>query len=166
MKRQYRKVGSLRSTTGAAFLNEFAPALFLLFIGIFFPLIDFVSLGLVYGCGFTLNYFQSLQCASVTKTEAADPSGLVKFGIPQQWKNNGLGKFVELVGDPETNIAYKDGQLETNGVQDMNVVLSTTITTKPLICVPTLPGIPGLTAPITFNFVSERPMENPDDANK
>lgn len=165
MKRQNRKVRSLRSAKGAAFLNEFAPALFLLFIGIFFPLIDFVSLGLIYGCGFTLNYFQSLQCASVPQSEAQNPSGLVKFGIPQQWKNNGLGKFVQLVGDPETIITYKNGQLETSGVQDVNVLLSTTITTKPLICVPTLPGIPGLTAPITFNFVSERPMENPDDTN-
>jgi len=164
MNRRHRKANLKRNARGA-FLNEFGPALYLLFIGIFFPLLDLISLGFVYGCGFTLNYFQTCQCASVPQSEAQDPTGLVKYGIPQQWQLNGLGRFVPLVSDPVTSINYTDGQLETNGVQDKNIVLSTSITSRPLICVPILPGIPGFTAAITMNFTSERPLENPDDAS-
>jgi hypothetical protein len=163
MKRRHRHASSVRGTKGAL-LNEFGPALYILFIGVFFPLLDLVSLSFVYGLGFTLNYFQSCQCAAVPKSEATDPAGRVMFGIPQQWKQVGLGRFVPLEGDPQTTITYKNGQLESNGVQDINVVVSTTITANPLLCVPMLPGIPGLTAPITFNFACEQVLENPDDA--
>jgi hypothetical protein len=163
MKRLQKVAG--RRTAKGSFFTEFGPALYLLFIGIFFPLLDLISLSFVYGCGFTLNYFQACQCASVPKSEATDPTGLVMYGIPQQWQANGLGRFVPIVGNPETSVTYTDGQMEKLGVQDKNIILSTTITTRPLICVPIFPGIPGFTAPVTMNFTTERPLENPDDAN-
>jgi len=164
MKRSYLKLKGIRQAKGAA-VSEFGPAVYLLLIGFFFPLVDFINIGFEYGCGFTLNYFQACQCAAVAKSEATDPTGLVMFGIPEQWKNMGLGRFCKLVGDPQTEISYKDGQLETNGVQDKNIILSTKISANPLLYVPLFPGVTGLTAPITFQFVQERPLENPDDAN-
>src|SRR6516162_6335275 len=102
MKGRARKASSLRNTKGAIFITEIGPALYLLLICFFFPLLNVMSLGFVYGCGYYLNYFQSLQCASVPKSEAAQPSGMVKFGIPQQWKSVGLGRFAQLIGDPTT----------------------------------------------------------------
>src|SRR5262249_943643 len=129
MKRRSHKANLRRAARGA-FLNEFGPALYLLFIAIFFPLLPFISLASLYGCGFTLHYFQPRQCAPVPKSEVTDPTGLVMYGIPQQWQLNGLGRFVPVVGDPTTSVAYTDGQLETNGVQDKNIVLSTTITSR------------------------------------
>jgi hypothetical protein len=153
-----------RKQTGTL-IAELGPALWLLFIGIFFPLLDLINLGFIYGSGFTLNNLQARQCAVLPKSEAIDPAGAVKFGIPQDWQNSGLGKFVKLVSDPQTTVTYTPGTTESSGVQDINVQVSTTIVVSPFVQAEFIPDVPGLTAPFTFKFVSERVLENPDDVN-
>jgi hypothetical protein len=153
-----------RNSKGSS-IAEFGPALGLLFIGIFFPLLDLMSIGLIYGSGFILNNTQARQCAIVPKSEAEDPAGIIQAGIPQTWRRGGLGLFVQMEGGVLTSVTYTNGTLEASGVQDKNITVSTTFTAKPFLSVPLLPGIPGITAPMTFTFNSQRVLENPDDFN-
>jgi len=146
-------------------ITELSAAIGLLFIGFFFPLLDLINIGFIYGSGFTLNNLQARQCAVVTKSEANDPAGIIMWGIPQQWKATGLGRFVKLQGDPQTSVSYTNGQTESSGVQDKNVVISTTIIASPFLTIPFAPGVPGLNAPMTFQFFSQCVLENPNDAN-
>lgn len=163
MARRIETTKYSRSSRGSG-LVEMGPALSLLLITVFFPLLDMMAIGVTYGSGFTLNNLQARQCAVVTKTEAKDANGLVLKGIPSDWKTKGLGKFCNLTGDPITSLSYKLGQKDDKDRQDWTVIVSTTITARPFLTVPGFPAIPGLTAPMTFTFVSERVMENPDDA--
>jgi hypothetical protein len=154
----------LRKQKGS-FIAELGPALGFLFIGIFFPLVDLVNIGFIYASGFTLNNLQTRQGALLPKSEATDPTGAVMFTIPQDWKNSGIGKFVKMIGDPQTKVTYITGIPESSGVQDMSVVVSTTITVQPFVNAQFIPDVPGLTAPFTFNFTSQAVLENPDDVN-
>jgi hypothetical protein len=164
LKKLSRLSKQARRQRGSGLL-ELGPALSLLFISLFFPLLDMISIAVTYGAGSVLNNLQARQCAVVTKTEAQDSNGLVMKGIPNQWKAMGLGRFCNLIGNPTTNLTYKPGQRDNRNRQDWVVVVGTTIRSRPFLTAPNLPGVPGLTAPMTFTFFSERVMENPDDAN-
>ncbi|CAN5950790.1 unnamed protein product [Sphagnum jensenii] len=164
MMRNAVKIGQRRKANGYS-IAEFGPAMGFLFIGVFFPLLDLMSLGLIYGCGFTLNNMQARQCAIVPKSEAMDPSGVIQYGIPQMWLSSGLGRFVRVDGAIQTKVTYQNGTLEASKVQDKVLTVTTTLTARPFLDVPLLPGVPGLTAPMTFTFATDRPLENPDDFN-
>ncbi len=147
-------------------IAEFGPALIVLLIGFFFPLLDLISVGITYGSGDLLNSLQLREACRIPQSEAQDNSGYVKQTIPTEWQNAGVGKFVNLDSSINTTIKYYGGDKDDNGIQDEVVVLTTQFTTKPFLTLPLLPGIPGLTAPMTMTYTSQGMLENPGFVNQ
>jgi len=151
---------------GGSAIAEFGPALGIILICFFFPTIDMLAVGMSYGFVMVLNNNQVHESSLVPASNAADPSGMVKKGIPDQWKA-GMGHFVNMTGSPVTDITYRDGTTEGDGVKNATVTVKTTVVCNPFLPIP-LPfaNVPGLNGPMTFAIQSERPMENPDDPNQ
>jgi hypothetical protein len=151
-----------RKTKGSA-IAEFGPALGIILIFFFFPMIDILSVGMSYGFCMVLNYNQVHEAALLPKSQATDPAGIVMQNIPNQWLA-GMGQFVKMTGTPQTAIAYRDGATGLDSVTDKIVSVTTTVVCNPFLTIP-LPfaNVPGLNGPMNFSITSERPMENPDD---
>lgn len=149
----------LRRSQRGATTSEFAPALFILLFLCFFPFLDLLAIGVTYGLGYTLNAAQVREAALLPYQEARDnPDGPIIKTIPQKWRNSGLGAFAKVDGPIGTRVSYG-----TVG-SDRTVTVSTRMTVRPFLTIPLIPGVPGLSAPVTFSWSSERPMEDAANA--
>jgi hypothetical protein len=146
-------------------LAEFAPALLILVLLIFFPVLDLIGICFSYGVVALLNSSQTNEASLLPYAKANDPGGPVKKEIPDTWRRTGLAQFVKVVGNPTTNISYRDGQDNGNSTKEKIVVVNTEVVCAPLVFLPIPVGkIPGMNAPMKLSATSERPMENPDHA--
>lgn len=150
-------------TANGAGIAEFGPAMLVLLICIFFPLCDLISIGVSYSLLMVLNYNQVHEAALIDSVDALDASGSVKKGIPDTWRS-GMGHFVNMSGNVDTEVGYRDGETENNGPKDTIVRVKTTITCKPFLSIPFFVNIPGINAPFPLVVFQERPLENPDHA--
>jgi len=163
MKANQIRSARRRRNSGSS-LAEFGPALFVLLVFMFFPLVDMISLGVSYGLCLVLNYNQVHEASLLPFADATNASGTVMKAIPDQWKS-GMGKFVKMTGDPQTVVSYRAGETGTDNVTDRLVDVQTTVICNPWLQIPLpLLQIPGINAPMTFAVTGERPMENPDYA--
>jgi hypothetical protein len=170
MKRPHHALKEfLRSKFGDS-IAEFGPALFIVLMFLFFPMLNLISMGVYYGLGMVLNYNQVHEAALLPAAEANSNSGPVKKSIPDQWQA-GMGQFAKLNGKPETSITYRTGVagLASDGAQkdstDKIVMVQTTIKCNPFLPIPLpIANIPGVNGPFTFTLASEALMENPDYA--
>jgi len=171
MRRQKLYSGSvrqIRSQSGASGMSEFGPALGVLLIAIFFPLIDLLSVCVSYGLVVVLNNNQVHEASLLPYTDAGNPTGAVMKGIPDTW-SNGMGHFVKKEGNVVTQVGYRVGQKSSDSgnkdIIDRIVRVTTTVKCSPFLPIP-LPvaNVPGLNGPMLFTVSSERPMENPDFA--
>lgn len=170
MKRHHHALKEfLRNKFGDS-IAEFGPALFIVLMFLFFPMLNLISMGVYYGLGMVLNYNQVHEAALLPAVEANSNSGPVKKSIPEQWQA-GMGQFAKLNGKPETNITYRAGIAEpgSDAVQkdstDKIVMVQTTIKCNPFLPLPLpIANIPGVNSPFTFTLASEALMENPDNA--
>jgi hypothetical protein len=151
-----------RKGRGSA-IAEFGPALWIILIFFFFPMIDLLSVGMSYGFIMVLNYNQVHEASLLPASKAQDPNGSVMKLIPAAWLN-GMGQFVKISGSPQTTITYRSGAAGQDGVTDQTVTLTTLVVCNPFLTIP-MPyiNVPGLNGPMTYSVTSERPMENPDD---
>lgn len=147
-------------------MAEFGPALFILLILFFFPLLDLVSICFAYGVVKVLNSNQVHEASLISAEQAQDASGMVKKGIPDEWHNSGLGKFVNVASRPATEVSYRDGVAGGAGSTTAKyVIVKTTVICNPFIFVPfPILKVPALNTPVPLSVVSERPMEDPDNA--
>ncbi len=169
MKRPHHALKEfLRNKFGDS-IAEFGPALFIVLMFLFFPMLNLISMGVYYGLGMVLNYNQVHEAALLPAAEADSNSGPVKKSIPEQWQA-GMGQFAKLAGKPETNITYRAGIAEpgsSTGPEestDKIVMVQTTIKCNPFLPLPLPINIPGVNGPFTFILASEALMENPDNA--
>ncbi len=147
-----------RTNEGGGTISEFAPALFVFLFLCFFPFLDLLALVVSYGAGYALNSAQIREAALLSYKEARDnPNGAVSKTIPNNWRRGGLGMFAKIQGPILTRVTYADVGTEKS------VILATRMTVQPFLNIPLIPGVPGLSAPVTFTFESERPLE--DSAN-
>jgi hypothetical protein len=156
------KVRNIRAAT----LAEFGPALFILLLLFFFPVLDLVSICFAYGVVKVLNNNQVHEASLVPAEQAQDPNGMVKKGIPAQWHDSGLGKFVNVAGRPVTEISYRDGISGGDASSTSKyVMVKTTVVCNPAVFVPfPIVKVPALNSPVPLHIESERPMENPENA--
>ncbi len=150
-------------------IAETPPALFILFIVIFVPMLSLIALGVKYGVCYSLNVMQSNEAALIPASKAGSDSGPIRLGIPKSWKDSGMGAFVDLNQPlPTTVLRYEKGAMGANGVQEQFVYVSTTFQLRPFITNDNAPfaNVPGLTAPLNFTIESSRPLENPTNADK
>jgi hypothetical protein len=149
-----------RKAHGSTML-ETGPALLVLFMFLFFPLINVFSLGVSYASCFTLNDLQLREAATMTKVQAEDANGVIKKGIVEKWMKSGLGAFTLASGKPETQLTYFDGAKDTNNTQDKYVEITTTVNARPFMYCPFFFSCPGLNAPVKFTVSNRRMVENP-----
>jgi len=156
---------SQRGSRRGSSIAEFGPALFVLLLLIFFPVLDLVAICFDYGVVALLNYNQSHEASLLPYDKSNDPSGPIKKDIPDAWRKTGLAKFVKVIGNPTTTISYRDGQSNGDSTTDKIVLVNTTVVCDPFMMLPIpVAKIGGLNAPMTFSATSERQMENPDNA--
>ncbi|CAN5583943.1 hypothetical protein BH11CYA1_BH11CYA1_24610 [soil metagenome] len=158
-----RLLNRIRSVRGNSMV-EFAPALTILLIFFFFPLLDMLTVLVSYGFCMVLNYNQVHEASLLQKSDTINPSGAVRKGIPDQWLS-GMGHFVKVQGYPNTEVFYRNGETGPDKVTDRIVMVRTTVVGSPFLTIP-LPvfNVPGLNGPMTFQISAERQMENPDYA--
>lgn len=152
-----------RSRTGST-MTESGPALFILFCLLFFPLLDLLGLVLSYYSGYLLNTWQAREAALLRKVDATSPNGLIIKGLPENWKANGLGRFVNITKDIQTQVEYEAdiADTRTGFAPDQSVRVTTTIECGPYFTIPFFVGIPGITAPYEIKYSNSRHIENPD----
>lgn len=168
MAKNFRKMKrtGLRRMTGGTGMAEFGPALGVLLVFFFLPLVDMLSLGVAYCMCVVLNNNQVHEAALVSAADATSASGTVQKAIPDQWLSR-LGHFAKVSGYPQTHVSYRDGEQGSDQVVDKFVSVQTTCTCLPCLPIP-LPcvNVPGLNGPMTFQITSEKQMENPDNAGQ
>ncbi|MDZ4833431.1 MAG: hypothetical protein SGJ27_06595 [Candidatus Melainabacteria bacterium] len=132
----------------------------------FFPLLDLISICFAYGVVKLLNDNQVHEASLVPSEQAKDTKGLVMKGIPDQWHQSGLGKFVNVAGRPKTSVSYRNGVDGGAGSTTAKyVIVKTDVICNPFVFVPfPILKIPALNSPVPLSVVSERPMEDPDNA--
>ncbi len=155
-----------RNRCGTA-ISEFGPALFILLLVIFFPVLDLISICFAYCIVMVLNYNQTHEASLLASEQANDRNGTIKRGIPDQWMKTGLGRFVKVSGFPATTVSYRNGLDNQDSTTEKNVVVSTTVDCDPFVFIPIpIAKIPGLNSAFSLNATSERPMEDPDNADQ
>jgi hypothetical protein len=151
-----------RGNHGSA-IAEFGPALGILLICFFFPLLNMLVLGVSYCLCMVLNYNQAHEASLVHMNDAVTLNGPVCKDITDKWLA-GMGKFVRTEGYPQTIVSYRDGQT-TGNVTDRIAVVQTSVVCQPTLSIPLFgANVPGLNAPMSFSISSESTMENPDNA--
>jgi hypothetical protein len=152
-----------RSTKGNS-MAEFGPALCVILICFFFPMLNMLSLGIAYGDCMVLNKNQVQEAALIDWKDARDPQGPICKGIVDQWQN-GMGNLVKMPSAPVTTVSYRDGETAPDNTVDKIVNVQTTVTCSPFLTIP-LPvvNVPGINGPMVFTINSEKLMENPDYA--
>lgn len=158
-----RRKNNTRRARGNSIV-EFGPALSILLIFFFFPLLDMLTVLVSYGLCMVLNYNQVHEASLLQRSDTENVAGAVRKGIPDQWLN-GMGHLVKVQGYPQTDIFYRDGETGPDKVTDRIVMVRTTVVGSPFLTIP-VPAInvPGLNGPMTFQISAERQMENPDYA--
>jgi hypothetical protein len=146
---------SSRRASGSA-LAEFGPALFVLLIIVFFPMLNLMTLPMKYVACFTLNTLQLREAALVTDEQGTSSSGPIKKTIPDKWLHSGQGAFVKPLKEPLTEVVYGHGDTQ---LRSRTVAVKTEVLLPPFIAVPFHIGIPGLGDPITFSISQTRVLE-------
>ncbi len=158
-----RQTTNMRRERGQA-MSELPGALMILILMVFFPLVNLLAMGVQFGCCFTLNSVQLREAALVKKSQV----NATVAAVANNWKNMGLGKFVNLHQGPLTKVSYKDGQKDpVSNITDKIIVVETAMSIRPFLNqdMPMLPKVTGLNLPMQFRFVSERPLENHHNAD-
>lgn len=160
---QNRRPTSLKRGNQGSAITEFGPALGILLICFFFPLLNMLVLGVSYCLCMVLNYNQVHEASLVHMNDAVSLNGPVCKDITDKWLA-GMGKFVRAEGYPQTTVSYRDGQT-TGNVTDRIAVVRTLVVCQPTLSIPLFgASVPGLNAPMAFSISSESTMENPDNA--
>jgi hypothetical protein len=145
-------LGSRRWARGKAgsTITETGPALFILFLLVLFPMIDFLYLGVAYGISWYLNHLEVRELA----LRRPEQSSQALADVDNAFLSQGLGKFVGLTAE---TVAHPDGPQRSG--DPLTVRLTTTTTVKPFLSIPFFFSVPGLNAPMTFSMTSSRLQE-------
>lgn len=162
-----------RSYKGSA-ITEFAPAIFLLFIAIMFPMINLISIGLAYMNGQWLHdrlLREAGLSVIITEDDTTTPPKVTnkdmscctsssdsKLGkLITAWKASGVGQFAHLAADPvqETTFDPLEGSKTAQYIH-----VKTTLQVNPFLNIP-FPGVvPGINAPMSFTYAGRSVVEN------
>jgi hypothetical protein len=143
---------------------EFPLTMMVFLILLTFPALDLLFLAVAYNTGALLNDLQVRQAALIPFSDAQSATGPVRRRIPNQWANSGLGRFIKVNGAIDTEVSYRNGLTDSNGLVEKIVKVTTNFEVNPFLAIPIPMHIPGLNAPVTVRFSGERNMEDPTDA--
>ena len=151
---------SQRRSRGSA-ITETGPALFLLFVVIFFPMLDLLEMAVGYIMSGIYHDYMIREIAmsappGVTPDPAIQTQAAAITKVNTQFKESSFYKFLKM--EPSdlqvSNIQYFPNESNPNIVQ-----CTTTCTVKPFISIPWWGSVPGLNAAFPFIISSQRPQE-------
>lgn len=162
--------GPARQNKGSA-LTEFAPAMFILIMVFFFPLLNMIMLALSYADVLYLDNLVLRQAAleNVLIKDASAPNGFTTDlrcstdangslnTVIYNWQNSGVGKFVATGSTPKQT-AYID--LTEGSATAKYIHVDLTADVKPFLTLPFPMLVPGINAPVTFKFSGRSLIEN------
>lgn len=139
---------SKRQNGGSA-ITETAPAIFILFIMILFPLIDLMYMAFAYSIVWYLNHLEVRELA--VREPAETTQALTE--IDTQFLGVGMAKFVGLVpGQIQHPKIVRSGNPET-------VSLTTQARVMPFLSLPFIMPVAGINQPVVFTVTSNRLQE-------
>ncbi len=139
---------SKRQNGGSA-ITETAPAIFILFIMILFPLIDLMYMAFAYSIVWYLNHLEVRELAVREPAETAQ----ALTEIDTQFLGVGMAKFVGLVpGQIQHPKIVRSGNPET-------VSLTTQARVMPFLSLPFIMPVAGINQPVVFTVTSNRLQE-------
>ncbi len=154
--------GSSRNHNGSQ-MAELPPALFILFVAVFFPLLDMLYIFIAYCAGWYLNQIELRQIAcQAPQSLTAPANGSNNYtsktysgvSIPQSQNWNGFLGVVEASDSP--SVTYLPGPNPTlNQVGQAQV--QTTVSIAPFLRQGSsgwIPHVPGLNEPLTFVYTN------------
>lgn len=153
-------------------LAEFGPALFVLFMVFFFPFLNLLGLALSYADCLYLDFMLLRQAALenvllLDKSTnppsfqpdyscSTDANGSLNK-IIQAWRTNGLGQFASTGSVPRQKI-WVDLTEGSNKLKYVHLELQVDV--RPFLQIPFPIKVPGLNAPVTFNYNGRSVIEN------
>lgn len=158
--------------TGSA-IAEFGPAMFVLVVIMFFPLLDFLGMAAQYGMAAYCNYAMSreLACRSVADGTGGSPPA-VGTSTPSMVSANGGNVYRDIItngiaatgfgsflGIDKGSLTCQAGYTNPSDGTQPTVTCQTTIAANPFVSVPWFTATPGLNAPFNIQIQSVRPRE-------
>lgn len=165
-----QRLFNARPHNGSA-ITEFAPAMFVLIMVFFFPLLNLFMLTLSYADVLYLDNLLLRQAAlenvlvrtgpgpndfSTDLSCSTDPNGSLNTVITN-WQNSGVGKFVGTATVPKQT-AFINVTEGSATAKFIHVELSADV--KPFLTLPFPMLVPGINAPVTFTFSGRSLIEN------
>jgi hypothetical protein len=151
MRNLRRKCGSTIAETG--------PSLMILFIFIFFPMLDLLAMVVQYSAGWYLNSISAHEVAclrQVDPTTGADNWQPALNAESSFFCSTGLGKFLQV----STNNISQTATIIA-GANPPAVEVVTTLPISPMLHVPFFGhSVPGLNAPFNVTYVCDRERED------
>lgn len=152
-----------RACRGAA-IAEFAPAIAILILIVFLPLLDLMPLLVGYaGCSYLNSQqsdlaAQSLRARGSSFTNQADVQSRLD-SLATDWRSSALGKLANLKS-ASTSMAGPVNSSVSNGYMTCYVRVTTSVQCSPFLLLTFLGPVPGLGAPVNFSISSERVVED------
>jgi hypothetical protein len=143
----------LRKRTGSA-IAETGPALFVLLVMIFFPMLDLLAMGMQFCCSWYLNHEASHEL-SVSKF--AD-WGVALDQLKTKFDSTGIPKFIHMTGGSHSYTSVPAG---ASG-DPAQVNCTTAVTCTPFLYIPMFFPVPGVNQPMTFSFTTVSTWETFD----
>jgi len=142
-----------RRQNGSA-IAELGPALFVILLSAFFPLLDLIAMGVSFGSVWYVNNLCTSQLCLARQSQMQSVIDTVDNAFVQ----TGIAQFIGI-SDPSA-IHHQVSYNNTPGSGAPPTVLcTTTMSTKPLVSIPFFAPIVGLNTPISFTASTERPRE-------
>jgi hypothetical protein len=136
----------LRKFRGQA-IAETGPALFVLLVLIFFPLLDLLAMGLQFCCGWYLNHEATHELADSKLADWTTALDQVKA----KFDATGVPKFAHMVSGTHT---YTNVPADATGATPAEVHNTTAIVCKPFLYIPMFFPVPGVNQNMTISFTT------------
>lgn len=170
------KLANRRPNSNGAAMLEFAAALPVLLMLIFFPGLNLVGIYSIYFAAATLNDVQVHKAALMDYREliVAAPGrengqtrqdSVVVRDIPKYWQQNGLGSYASALSVVKTEIKYVPASVDQYGVRQSFVQVKTNLELRPFLYLPYIQGsIAGVNAPFIVSITSQKLVEDPSNS--
>jgi hypothetical protein len=143
----------LRDRRGSA-ITETGPALFVLLLLIFFPLVDLMGIAANYCFAFLLHNAELREVALRLPRQPEANQAIAR--VDNEFLATSFANFLKLNPGDVTHVGPN---WVTNADQSMTVRLETRVTAEPFLRIPFFAAIPGINADVPFRFSTTRPQE-------
>lgn len=136
-------------------ITETGPALLVLFILIFFPMLDLVQMGAAYAMSLSYHDYMIREIACRKPTDADRATAVTR--VQSEFTSSNFFNYLKASlpgGASSVQATYLPDATNPTSVR-----VSTRVQVLPFIVIPFIPAVPGLSAPLEFNFSTERPQE-------